>query len=123
LQQQPLRACSKSGILALQTPKFYLTGSTRARKPGFLRSFDRKNPQFEQALRTAVLQGEKPQGLCKTNRVCNKLYILKIISSGIFPMMAAAQSLFKIWNFGVANAKILPCRLQKSPKIGIFAVY
>jgi inorganic pyrophosphatase len=27
------------------------------------------------------------------------------------------KSLFKIWNFGVANAKILPCRLQKSPKI------
>jgi hypothetical protein len=34
-----------------------------------------------------------------------------------------AKSLFKIWNFGVANTKILPCRLQKSPKIGIFAVY
>jgi hypothetical protein len=32
-------------------------------------------------------------------------------------------SLFKILNFGVANAKILLCRLQKSPKIGIFAVY
>jgi hypothetical protein len=30
------------------------------------------------------------------------------------------KSLFKIWNFGVANTKILPCRLQKSPKIGIF---
>jgi hypothetical protein len=28
------------------------------------------------------------------------------------------QSLFKIWNFGVANAKILPCRLQKSRKPG-----
>ncbi|MDR2483277.1 MAG: hypothetical protein LBD08_06560 [Treponema sp.] len=27
------------------------------------------------------------------------------------------KSLFKIWNFGVANAKILPCRLKKSPKI------
>ncbi|MDR2470648.1 MAG: hypothetical protein LBD09_00885, partial [Treponema sp.] len=39
-----------SGILALQTPKFYLAGSKRARKPGFLRSIDRKNPQFEQAL-------------------------------------------------------------------------
>jgi hypothetical protein len=37
--------------------------------------------------------------------------------------LAVSQSLFKIWNFGVANAKILPCRLQKSPKIGIFAVY
>jgi hypothetical protein len=33
------------------------------------------------------------------------------------------KSLFKIWNFGVANAKILPYRLQKSPKTGIFAVY
>jgi valyl-tRNA synthetase len=33
------------------------------------------------------------------------------------------KSLFKIWNFGVTNAKILPCRLQKSPKTGIFAVY
>jgi hypothetical protein len=27
-----LRACSKSGILALQTPKFYLAGSKRAQK-------------------------------------------------------------------------------------------
>jgi hypothetical protein len=27
-----LGACSKSGILALQTPKFYLAGSKRARK-------------------------------------------------------------------------------------------
>jgi hypothetical protein len=38
------------------------------------------------------------------------------------------KSLFKIWNFGVANAKILPCRLHRtegsqSPKIVIFAVY
>jgi hypothetical protein len=33
------------------------------------------------------------------------------------------KSLFKIWNFGVVNAKILPCRLEKSPKIGIFSVY
>jgi tetratricopeptide (TPR) repeat protein len=46
-----LRACSKSGILALQTPKFYLAGSKRARKSGFMRSIDRINPQFEQALR------------------------------------------------------------------------
>jgi hypothetical protein len=45
-----LKACSKSGILALQTPRFYLAGSKRARKSGFLRSIDRKNPQFEQAL-------------------------------------------------------------------------
>jgi hypothetical protein len=45
-----LRACSKFGILVLQTPKFYLAGSKRARKSGFLRSIDRKNPQFEQAL-------------------------------------------------------------------------
>ncbi|MDR2477388.1 MAG: hypothetical protein LBD18_06355 [Treponema sp.] len=37
--------------MALQTPKFYLAGSKRARKSGFLRSIDRKNPQFEQALR------------------------------------------------------------------------
>jgi hypothetical protein len=51
-----LRACSKSGILALQTPKFYLAGSKRARKSGFLRPIDRKNPQFEQALRKAKLQ-------------------------------------------------------------------
>jgi hypothetical protein len=48
---ETLRACSKSGILALQTPKFYLAGSKRARKSGFLRSIDRKNPQFEQALK------------------------------------------------------------------------
>jgi hypothetical protein len=33
-----LRACSKSGILALHTPKFYLAGSKRAQKSGFLRS-------------------------------------------------------------------------------------
>jgi hypothetical protein len=51
-----VRACLKSGILALQTPKFYLAGSIepkvrRARKPGFLQSIDRKNPQVEQALR------------------------------------------------------------------------
>ncbi|MDR2476777.1 MAG: hypothetical protein LBD18_03210, partial [Treponema sp.] len=45
-----------SGILALQTPKFYLAGSKRARKSGFLRSIDRKNPQFEQALTDAVLK-------------------------------------------------------------------
>jgi hypothetical protein len=37
--------------------------------------------------------------------------------------IAKFKSLFKIWNFGVANAKILPCRLQKSPKTGIFVVY
>jgi hypothetical protein len=49
-----LRACSKSGILALQTPKFYLAGSKRARKSGFLRSIDRQNPQFEQALKTRI---------------------------------------------------------------------
>jgi hypothetical protein len=30
-----LRACSKSGILALQTPKFYLAGSKRARNRDF----------------------------------------------------------------------------------------
>jgi ATP-dependent DNA helicase RecQ len=45
------RACITSGILALQTLKFYLAGSKRARKSGFLRSIDRKNPRFEQALR------------------------------------------------------------------------
>jgi hypothetical protein len=49
-----LRACSKSGILALQTTKFYLAGSKRAQKLGFLRSIDRKNPQFEQALKVAL---------------------------------------------------------------------
>jgi hypothetical protein len=51
-----LRACSKSGILALQTPKFYLAGSKRARKPGFLRSIDRKKPQFEQALKEVPVE-------------------------------------------------------------------
>ncbi|MDR2476651.1 MAG: hypothetical protein LBD18_02555 [Treponema sp.] len=40
--------------MALQTPKFYLAGSKRARKSGFLRSIDRKNPQFEQALRNGT---------------------------------------------------------------------
>jgi hypothetical protein len=54
--QHFLRACSKSGILALQTLKFYLAGSIepkvrRARKSGFLWSTGRKNPQFEQALK------------------------------------------------------------------------
>jgi uncharacterized repeat protein (TIGR02543 family) len=37
--------------LALQTPKFYLAGSKRARKSGFLRSIDRKNLHFKQALK------------------------------------------------------------------------
>ncbi|MDR2477643.1 MAG: nicotinamide-nucleotide amidohydrolase family protein [Treponema sp.] len=36
--------------MALQTPKFYLAGSKRARRSGSLRSIDRKDPQFEQAL-------------------------------------------------------------------------
>jgi ribosomal protein L40E len=39
-----IRACSK----------FYLAGSKRARKSGFLRAIDRKNPQFKQALRPAL---------------------------------------------------------------------
>jgi hypothetical protein len=51
-EQFGLRACLQSAILALQTPKFYLTGSKRARKPGFLQSIDRKNPQVEQALKS-----------------------------------------------------------------------
>jgi hypothetical protein len=42
ISDKELRACSKSGILALQTPKFYLAGSKRARKSGFLWSIDRK---------------------------------------------------------------------------------
>jgi hypothetical protein len=46
-----VRACLKSGILALQTPKFYLAGSQKSRKSGFLRSIDRKNPHFKQALK------------------------------------------------------------------------
>ncbi|MDR2476202.1 MAG: hypothetical protein LBD18_00240 [Treponema sp.] len=40
--------------MALKTPKFYLAGSKRARKSGFLRPIDRKNPQFEQALIPAI---------------------------------------------------------------------
>jgi hypothetical protein len=40
--ERGLRACLKSGILALQTPKFYLAGSKRARKSGFLRSRPQK---------------------------------------------------------------------------------
>ncbi|MDR2477191.1 MAG: hypothetical protein LBD18_05350, partial [Treponema sp.] len=59
-----------SRILALQTPKFYLAGSKRARKSGFLRSIDRKKPQFEQALslsRARPADGsavsQNPQGL------------------------------------------------------------
>jgi hypothetical protein len=39
---------------ALQYPgacsKFYFAGSQKSRKSGFLRSIDRKNPHFEQAL-------------------------------------------------------------------------
>jgi hypothetical protein len=58
---QVLRACSKSGILALQTPKFYLAGSKRARKSGFLWSIGRKNPQFEQALMAAIANQEMPK--------------------------------------------------------------
>jgi hypothetical protein len=45
--------------LALQTPKFYLAGSKRARESGFLRSIGRKNPQFEQALRLAKQWGNE----------------------------------------------------------------
>ncbi|MDR2477700.1 MAG: hypothetical protein LBD48_00145, partial [Treponema sp.] len=56
IRKPGLRACSKSGILAPQTSKFYLAGSIepkvrRARKSRFLRSTGRKNPHFEQALR------------------------------------------------------------------------
>jgi hypothetical protein len=40
--------------LALQTPKFYLAGSKKSRKSGFLRSIDRKNPHLEQALTTLM---------------------------------------------------------------------
>ncbi|MDR2476362.1 MAG: hypothetical protein LBD18_01070 [Treponema sp.] len=43
--------------MALQTPKFYLAGSKRAQESGFLRSIDRKNPQFEQALSCRVSLG------------------------------------------------------------------
>jgi coproporphyrinogen III oxidase-like Fe-S oxidoreductase len=39
--------------LALQTPKFYLAGSKKSRKSGFLRSIDRKNPHLKQALTAA----------------------------------------------------------------------
>jgi hypothetical protein len=35
INNSALRACSKSGILALQTPKFYFAGSKRAQKSGF----------------------------------------------------------------------------------------
>ncbi|MDR2476938.1 MAG: hypothetical protein LBD18_04025 [Treponema sp.] len=55
--------------MALQTPKFYLAGSKRARKPGFLRSIDRKKPQFEQALRNAPRRSlSKLHGIQKTAR-------------------------------------------------------
>ncbi|MDR2477289.1 MAG: hypothetical protein LBD18_05855 [Treponema sp.] len=43
--------------MAFATPKFYLAGSKRARKSGFLRSIDCKNPQFEQALSISGLNG------------------------------------------------------------------
>ncbi|MDR2476773.1 MAG: hypothetical protein LBD18_03190 [Treponema sp.] len=47
--------------MALQTPGFYLAGSKRARKPGFLRSLDRRNPQFEQAFSATLINyGEFP---------------------------------------------------------------
>jgi hypothetical protein len=38
----------------LQTSKFYLAGSKKSRKSGFLRAIDRKNPHFEQALRACL---------------------------------------------------------------------
>jgi hypothetical protein len=41
--------------LALQTPKFYLAGSQKSRKSGFLRSIDRKNPHLKQALMKRLL--------------------------------------------------------------------
>jgi hypothetical protein len=47
---ETIRACLRSRILALQTPKFYLAGSKMSRKSGFLRSIGRKNPHFKQAL-------------------------------------------------------------------------
>jgi hypothetical protein len=51
-QEASLRACLRSRILALQTPKFYFAGSKKSRKSGFLRSIDRKNQHFKQALRS-----------------------------------------------------------------------
>ncbi|MDR2476408.1 MAG: hypothetical protein LBD18_01305 [Treponema sp.] len=51
--------------MALQTPKFYLAGSKRARKSGFLRTIDRKNPQFEQALKYFLAIPAEPK---KKNR-------------------------------------------------------
>jgi hypothetical protein len=86
-----LRACSKSGILALQTPKFYLAGSKRARKSGFLRLIDRKNPQFEQALsviRPRLTQGEaaSPEDwLCAAFTRSNRLTVSRTDSG--FPVM------------------------------------
>ncbi|MDR2476493.1 MAG: hypothetical protein LBD18_01760 [Treponema sp.] len=45
--------------MALQAPKFYLAGSKRARKSRFLRSIDRRNPQFEQALKISLADNAK----------------------------------------------------------------
>jgi hypothetical protein len=39
-------------------------------------------------------------------------------ASGTGRALKKSKSLFKIWNFGVENAKILLYRLQKSPKSG-----
>ncbi|MDR2476186.1 MAG: hypothetical protein LBD18_00160, partial [Treponema sp.] len=66
-----------SGILALQTPKFYLAGSKRARKSGFLRSIDCKNPQFEQALRQ-----RRVAGMRKLQTLCIKPVLHRIFETG-----------------------------------------
>jgi hypothetical protein len=58
-----IRACLRSRILALQAPKFYLAGSKKSRKSGFLRSIDRKNPHLEQAITLLTVGFIPPAGL------------------------------------------------------------
>ncbi|MDR2477555.1 MAG: hypothetical protein LBD18_07210 [Treponema sp.] len=60
--------------MAFATPKFYLAGSKRARKSGFLRSIDRKKPQFEQALTlNRNCNCQQYRACCKTRLVLRRL--------------------------------------------------
>jgi hypothetical protein len=64
--------------LALQTPKFYLAGSKKSRKSGFLRSIDRKNPHLKQALSAALPRPRTKSGGCISNSSSKAEYIQAI---------------------------------------------
>jgi hypothetical protein len=70
VKTEVFRACLKSGILALQTPKFHLAGSKRAENRDFCGLLTAKIPNIKQALRdilinhcSPVLLGCKPAAL------------------------------------------------------------